>query len=109
MIQLIKRSDVNTWKPFPHAKLTRHIPREYVERILQIERLDGIVTLAAVQNAVYVLDGWKRLEAFKQSWLPEVTADIRTFRFDSLREATKTFTELQNIVKQGQPAKRPQN
>lgn len=95
---------VNAWKiPAFQRPLRINAKVQMVtEKIRQTEAIEGVLTLGMLKgsNALYIVDGQHRIEAFKLSGLAEAIADVRIVVFADLAEMADEFVQLNsNLVK----------
>lgn len=100
--------EIGAWRipPFQRPVRTNEKVRALTEEI----RVDGgvipgIITLGTVktEEAIYIVDGQHRLEAFRNSGLPEFLADVRFIRFETMAEMAEEFVRLNSSLVRMRP------
>lgn len=93
---------VESWKKPPCQRPLRinDKVRRVAEQIKITETIEGVLTLGKIKNddALYVVDGQHRIEAFKLSDLSEALSDVRIVMFDSMAEIAGEFHRLNSSL-----------
>lgn len=101
---IVNQTMVSGWKipAFQRPLRVNDKVRMVSEQIKRSESIEGVLTLGKLRSdqALYIVDGQHRVEAFKLSTAEEALADVRLVMFDSLSEMADEFVRLNsNLVK----------
>ncbi len=98
---------ISAWKlpPFQRPLTLNDKVRSVIEIIKKTEVIEGVITLGILRNetALYLVDGQHRIEAFKLSEMPEVIADVRIMRFQTIADMADEFLRLNSSLVRMRP------
>lgn len=105
---IITPAMVNAWKtpPFQRPIRMNSKVQAVTEKIKQSETIEGVLTLGALKsepNALYIVDGQHRVEAFKLSALNEAIADVRVCIFANIADMAEEFVQLNTSLVKMRP------
>jgi hypothetical protein len=104
---ILTPSIVNNWKipPFQRPLRINCKVQMAAERIRQGEVIEGVLTLGMVkgEQALYIVDGQHRIEAFKLSAINEAIADVRIVVFADFGEMAAEFVQLNSALVRMRP------
>lgn len=98
---------VASWRlpPFQRPLRINDKVRAVTEQIRRDEVIEGVLTLGKLkgENALYIVDGQHRIEAFKLSELNEAIADVRICTFETMGEMADEFVRLNSSLVRMRP------
>ena len=79
--------------------------RAVVELIKKTQVIEGVITLGKLRgdNALYIVDGQHRAEAFRLSEIPEAIVDIRVMTFENIADMSDEFVRLNSALVKMRP------
>jgi hypothetical protein len=101
-------NDIGAWRVPPFQRPIR-INAKVTALAEEIKKdggaIPGVITLGTVRtdSATYIVDGQHRLEAFRISGLPELIADFRLCKFDSMAQMAEEFVLLNSSLVRMRP------
>lgn len=107
--EILTIDQVNKWRLPPFQR-----PLRVNEKVMAIAAdmkcngvaISGILTLGKLRGdpgPPYLVDGQHRAEAFRQSGMQEIIADVRTITFDSMAEMADEFVNLNSAIVRMRP------
>ncbi len=107
--QILTIDQVNKWRLPPFQR-----PLRVNAKVLTIAEqmkcdgvsMSGILTLGKLRGdpgQPYIVDGQHRCEAFRQSGMEEIIADVRTVNFDDMGEMADEFVNLNSAIVRMRP------
>jgi hypothetical protein len=95
---IITQEMVAAWK-IPPFRINAKV-QATVQTIRENQTIEGVLTLGKVrtENALYIVDGQHRLEAFKLSEIEEAIADVRVMNFLDFGEMAEEFVRLNSSL-----------
>lgn len=104
---IINQEMVNQWRipPFQRPLRVNEKVRLVAEQMKSSESIEGVITLGrpGTDQALYIVDGQHRVEAFKLSGLAEVIADVRICLFANMSEMSDEFVRLNTSLVRMRP------
>lgn len=107
--QILTIEQVNKWRLPPFQR-----PLRINAKVLAIAEqlkcdgvsISGVMTLGKLRGdpgPAYLVDGQHRAEAFRQSGMEEIIADVRTVNFDTMSEMAEEFVNLNTAIVRMRP------
>lgn len=104
---IVTQPMVAAWRipPFQRPLRVNEKVRVATEQVRRDETIEGVLTLGRIKggDALYIVDGQHRIEAFKLSEIAEAIADVRVVTFADMSEMADEFVRLNSALVKMRP------